>query len=175
MKDEGNIHFTLSVEGIDRYCRELARHTSTVERRVTALDALKTFVTTVTDPGEQSKPVFADIKETLEHHFELARYELQDEHSRSIVEALRERQLTRIVPIFNSLSRGGFRQLLVRAENILGKEASRNITEWCTEWLARAKERSEKVSTYPDTIDFNAAGIDVTEYMVMSELCTFFA
>ena len=175
MKDEGNIQLTLSAEVIDRYCRELARHMSKVEKRVAALDALNTFVAAVTDPGERSKPGYTAIKETLEHHFELARHELQNEHVRTLVDALGQRQLKRIVPIFNAFSRDGFRQLLVRAENELDTETCRSITQWCKEWLAQAKERSEEVSSFPDTIDFIATGIDVAEYTVMSDLYTYFS
>lgn len=175
MKNPENISIILSGEVVDNYCLELERHVSTVEKRVTALDALKTFVATVTDPGEQSKPGYAAIRAALEHHIELARSELLDEHARALVEALRQRQLPRITHIFTALSRDGFRQLLARAENELGVESSRDVTEWCTDWLDRIRECSERVSPYPDTIDFEAVGISVAEYMVMTDLRNYFS
>lgn len=175
MKNPENISITLSGKVVDNYCLELERHVPTVEKRVTALDALKTFVASVTDPGEQSKPGYAAIRAALEHHVDVARSELLDEHARSLVEALEQRQLPRISHIFSALSRDGFRQLLARAENELGVESSREVIEWCTDWLARIRERSERVSPYPDTIDFEAVGIDVAEYMVMTDLSNYFS
>jgi hypothetical protein len=170
-----DIPLLLNSAGIDKYCRDLVRHISRVEKRVVALDALQTFIAAMTEPGEQAKSEFVAIRETLERHFEQARTALQTEQAAALVEALKARRLSRITPIYQALSRDAFWQLLSKTEETLGREVCAEIGHWSGEWLAQVKERSEQLSPYPDTIDFKAVGIDVAEYAAMSDICKYFS
>ena len=169
------VHLNLTPERIERYCEELARTVSKPERRVAALDAVKTFLAAMADAGEQADPAFVEVKAILARHFDSAREALQREQTVRLAEALRQQKLSSITAIYQSVSRDGFWQLLTGAEHGLETALSHQIGEWCREWLAQARERSEKASPYPDAIDFQAAGIDVGEYTAMTDLARFFA
>lgn len=174
MKNSHQLQLTLSAEGIDNYCHELARHSTRVERRVAALDALQTFVASMAGPAEQAQAGYAAIRETLERHIEGARAELHAAQTTALADALSARSLGRITRIYAALSRDAFWQLLNSVESRLGAEACRGVAAWSEGWLLQAKERSAQASPYPDAMDFKAAGIEVDEYTAMSDICKFF-
>src|SRR5690606_24216824 len=104
----------LTASGIDAYCRELARRSPTVEKRVAAIDAIITFLSTQTDTGEQAKAEFRVIKRTLLDHFEQAREALLDERAQHLRQALQARHLPAIALLYTTLSRDAFWTLLGR-------------------------------------------------------------
>lgn len=169
------IQIQLTAQTIDSYCADLRRLTSRIEKRVIALDALKTFLTAVTDPGEQATPAFSVIRETLLRHFDTARAELMQEQSDVITNALRQRKLWRIVPVYNALSRDAFWTILISAKDMMGSEERGKIARWSYGWLQEVKDRSAQTSPYPDTIDFKGAGIEVAEYTAMSDISACFS
>lgn len=166
----GTIHIKLSPESVEIYCDELKRHTSRTEKRVIALDALMTFLSAVTDPGEQATPAFSEIKATLLRHFDTARTNLLQEQSETVTGALHQRKLWRILSVYNALSRDAFWTILVAAKDALGYEESNRIADWSREWLEEVKMRSAQTTPFPDAIDFKGAGIEVAEYMAMSDI-----
>jgi hypothetical protein len=150
------------------------RRTSAAEKRLAALDALQTFIGVAADVGEQTKPVFAAIRETLADHIEQARAALLQEAGEKLTAALREQQLARAAAIYTALSRDAFWQLLLQAETGLGSQATAEVAAWCRHWLVQTQQASAVHSPYPDAIDFKAAGIDVTSYLMMGDLNKFF-
>ncbi len=175
MTESGNIHLRLDAAGIDSYCRGLARHLATPEKRIAALDALKTFLAAQVSSGERQKPAFSQIELILAHHFDEARAELQQRQAASLVTALRDRALGEITPIYTALSRDAFWQLLEMAERELEIAQRPALAEWSRDWLAQAETRSAEASPYPDSIDFKAAGIAVADYTAMRDICHFFS
>lgn len=172
MSDPVALHLTAS--GIDTYCRELSRRAPSLEKRVTSLDALITFISAQTNAGEQAKPEYAAIKQTLLGHFEQARQELLDERSQRLLQAVKRHNLPAIAAIYTSLSRDAFWTLLGRVEQQLDTTAIDTLRNWAQEWMTQSKQRAQMASPYPDAIDFTAAGIDPTEYLVMSDVCRYF-
>ena len=166
------ITLQLTTRGVDAYCRELARRSPTLEKRVAALDTLLTFVSTQTDTGEQAKAEFASIRQTLLDHFEQAREALLHERAQRLRQALQAQHLSGITAVYGALSRDAFRTLLLRVEQQLDTAAVAALRSWASAWLNQAKQRAEQASPYPDAIDFNAAGIDVSEYLAMTDLCS---
>lgn len=166
---------TLSADNIERYCQELARYQARPERRIAAIDALRTFIGVMASPGEQAKPEFAAISDTLSRHFEQARANLLTSQCDLLVQALTERSLLSVVSLYTVLSRDAFWQLLKQATSVLEPSVALQATQWCGDWLLRAKTRSAAVCPYPDTIDFKAAGIEVAEYTAMQDILHFFA
>lgn len=161
----------LTARGIDGYCHELARRAPNVEKRVAALDTLITFISAQADAGEQAKGEFAAIKHSLLVHFEQARETLLAERAQQLQAALQARQLPQLTAVYNSLSRDAFWTLLGRVEQQLDAAAVAALRRWAVEWMIGAKQRAQQTSPYPDAIDFTAAGIDATEYLVMTDLC----
>jgi hypothetical protein len=174
MTTSAPITLTLTAEWLDGYCRDLLRRTTSLEKRVTALDALQTFVTIATEPGEQATPGFAAIRATLAHNIDQARAELLQEYADRLASALRRHEVTRAATLFTALSRDGFWQLLGPVEARLGPEATAQVVTWCRQWLTEARSRGTAHSPYPDAIDFKAAGIDITEYLMFTDLNKFF-
>jgi hypothetical protein len=164
------ITLQLTAHGVDAYCRELARRSPTPEKRVAALDALVTFISTQTEPGEQARAEFLSIRKTLLDHFEQARAALLDERARRLQQALQARQLPDITSLYISLSREAFWSLLGCMEQQLDPAALDSVRHWVAGWLIQARQRAEQASSCPDAIDFKAAGIDVTEYLTMTDL-----
>jgi hypothetical protein len=163
----------LTARGIDAYCRDLARRTPTLEKRVAALDALITFISTQADAGEQARAEFSAIKQTLLDHFEQAREALLTERAQRLQRALLAQQLPQLATLYTSLSRDAFWTLLGRVEQQLDSAALHVLRSWAQEWLWQAKQRARQASPYPDTIDFTAAGIEPAEYLAMSDLCRY--
>jgi hypothetical protein len=165
---------TLSAEWVDNYCRDLARRTASTPKRLAALDALNTFFAVATAPGEQARPAFAAIRTTLAQHLELARNALLQESATLLAEALRQQQPRQACALFTALSRDGFWQLLGRVEAMLTPREREQVAAWCQQWLAQMMSRAAQHSPYPDAIDFKASGIDLTEYLMASDLNKFF-
>ncbi|MCW8919583.1 MAG: hypothetical protein OQL08_12330 [Gammaproteobacteria bacterium] len=169
-----SITLSLSAQWVDDYCRDLARRTSSAEKRLAALDALNTFVGVAATPDEQATAAFTAIRATLMQHTEQARAELLQHSATQLAEALRQQQLARAATLFSALSRDAFWQLLERVETILGPQQTVQLAAWCKEWLAQMKELAAQHSPYPDAIDFKASGIDLAEYLMMSDINKFF-
>lgn len=173
MRSTDAIILQLTARGVDTYCRELARQSPTLEKRVAALDALITFLSTQTEPGEQAKVEFVSIKQTLLDHFEQAREALLDERAQRLHRALQAQHLPDISTLYTSLSRDAFWTLLGRVEQQLDTAAVDALRRWAAAWLIDAKQRAQQASPYPDAIDFNAAGIVVSEYLAITDLCRY--
>jgi hypothetical protein len=169
-----SITLTLSAEWVDGYCRDLLRRTSSVDKRLAALDALNTFFGVAATSGEQATPAFAAIRTTLAHHLEQARAELLQHSATQLAAALNRQQLARASTIFAALSRDAFWQLLGRVEERLGAQQTAQLAAWCRQWMAQVKSHAAQHSPYPDAIDFKASGIDLTEYLMMSDIDKFF-
>ena len=173
MRSTNAITLQLTAGGIDSYCRELVRRSPTLEKRVAALDALITFISSQTEPGEQAKAEFVSIKQTLLDHLEQAREALLNERAQRLQQALQVQHLPHITTLYASLSRDAFWTLLGRVAQQLDAAALDSLRSWASGWLLQAKQRAQQASPYPDAIDFNAAGIDVAEYLAMTDLCRY--
>jgi hypothetical protein len=165
------ITLQLTAGGVDAYCRDLARRSATLEKRVAALDALITFISTQTDAGEQAKSEFVSIKQTLLDHFEQAREALLDERAQRLLQALQARHLPTITTLYTSLSRDAFWTLLGRVEAQLDGTSLTALRAWAANWMTQTQQCAQQASPYPDAIDFTSAGIDPSEYLAMTDLC----
>lgn len=173
MHSTNAITIQLTADGIDSYCRELVRRSPTPEKRVAALDALVTFISSQTDSGEQAKAEFVSIKKALLDHFEQAREALLEERAGRLHQALQARRLPDIAALYTSLSRDAFWTLLGRVEQQLDTATSDSLRTWASGWLTQARQRAQQASPYPDAIDFKAAGIDASEYLAMTDMCRY--
>lgn len=173
MHSNKTITLRLTAAAIDAYCRDLTRRSPTLEKRVAAIDALITFISTQTEPGEKAKEEFVSVRKTLLDHFEQAREALLDERAGRLREALQARRPPRIAMLYAALSRDAFRAVLDRVLRELDVDAMQQLRDWTSGWLREAKQRAAQASPYPDAIDFKAAGIDVSEYLAMSDLCRY--
>lgn len=173
MRSTNAITLQLTASGVDAYCRELVRRSPTLEKRVAAIDAIITFLSTQTDVGEQAKAEFRSIKQTLLDHFEQAREALLNKRAQHLHQALQAHHLPSIAMLYTSLSRDGFWTLLGRVERQLDAAAQSALRGWAEGWLIQTKQRAQQSSPYPDAIDFKAAGIDVSEYLAMTDLCRY--
>lgn len=171
---EDRLHLELSATAIERYCHELARYQAKPEKRVAALDTLRTFIGAMATPGEQAKAEFSAINRILTDHFEQARAELLASQRVHLAAALNEQRLATIVSLYHALSRDAFWSLLDQTVSALALPAARQAAQWCSQWLVAVKERSAAHCPYPDTIDFRAAGIEVAEYAVMQDIHHYF-
>lgn len=174
MNHPKSISLTLTAAGLDAYCSDLMRRTSALEKRVTALDALHTFISVAAEPAEQASPAFAAIRLTLSRYLDQARAELLQEYAGRLAEALRQHQVTQAGSLFTALSRDGFWQLLGQVEGILGPRHCEELAAWSRQWQVDTQSRAAAHSPYPDAIDFKASGIDLTEYLMMSDINKFF-
>lgn len=173
MPSPSAITLQLTASGIDAYCRDLARRSPTLEKRVIAIDTLITFIASQADAGDQAKGEFVAIKQRLLDHFEQARTTLLAERAQRMQQALIKQQLLTITMLYSTLSRDAFWTLLGQAVQQLDETASTSLRSWAESWLSHAKQCAQQASSYPDAIDFNAAGIDATEYLAMTDLCRY--
>ena len=167
------ITLQLTARSVDTYCRELSRQSPALEKRVAALDAIITFISTQADTGEQAKAEFSSIRQVLVDHFEQAREALLNERAQRLHQALQAQHLPDITALYTSLSRDAFWTLLGRVEQQIDTAAVDSLRSWASAWLIQAKQRAQQASPYPDAINFNAAGIDVSEYLAMTDLCRY--
>ncbi len=173
MRSTTAITLQLTAHGVDAYCRELARRSPTPEKRVAALDALITFISSQTEPGEQAKAEFLAIRKTLLDHFEQARAALLDARAERLQQALQARHLPDIATLYTTLSRDAFWTLLGLVEQRLDTAAMDALRSWASGWMTQAKQRAQQASPYPDAIDFKAAGVDASQYLAMTDLCRY--
>lgn len=172
--DNTYIHITLTAKGIEKYCQDLLRRTSRTERRIAALDSLKTFISVMTTTPESVTDEYAAIISVVQKHFDQAQEELLEEQTRSLLEALQQHSLLRITTLYSALSRDAFWQRLQHAADRMSENQFVEMSEWAGGWLEDVSRRSYEKSPYPDMIDFKAAGIEVIEYTSMSDIYKFF-
>lgn len=173
--DNTPLHIPLTAWAIEEYCQTIVRHTSRAERRIAALDSLKTFIATMASPAQAATDEYAKIIKTLNAHFEQSQEALLTEQLHRLHEALQQRSLLRITTLYTALSRDAFWQRLEGAGGLLDADAHIAIAEWSGDWLEEVRRRSAEVSPYPDMIDFKTAGIEVAEYTSMSDIHKFFS
>ena len=173
MNSTDAITLRLTARRVDAYCLELARRSPTLEKRVAALDALITFLSSQTDSGEQAKAEFVSIRKTLLDHFEQARAALLEERAGRLQQALQARHLPDIATLYTAHSRDAFWTLLSRVEQRLDTAAMDALRSLASRWMTQAKQRAQQASPYPDAIDFKAAGIDASQYLAMTDLCRY--
>ncbi len=169
------VSLIITADTIDTYCLDLVRRLPSVEKRVAALDSLRTFLAVQIGTADQAGPGYTAIRERLDFHFDRARSDLHHQQMGLLVDALRQQQLTRIREIYQGLSRDAFWQLMLQAQHELGHESSEVVKIWSTAWLDNVETLSAELSPYPDTIDFKAVGIEVADYSVMQDVARCFA
>lgn len=169
------LQLQLSPGWVEEYCQGLMRSTATVEKRLVALDALKTFISAAAGPALQNDKSFLKIIESVTSYLEAARAELMDEAVSRLSIALQQHDVARIAAIFTELSRSGFWDVLTQTMERMEAAQRQEVATWSLEWLEQTKRRGEEASPYPDTIDFAAAGINIAEYTSMVDLCKFVA
>lgn len=172
---EQTISLQLTAEAVDSYCRDLERRTSSVEKRIVSLDALRTFLAVQLGTAEQANPEYEAIRRCLDNHFDRARHQLHQQQSGQLIEALMQKNLSRLAALYQALSRDAFWQLMEEVKSSLGRETSEGVGLWSMAWLDDVKRRSAELSPYPDAIDFKAVGIDVVDYSLMRDIASCFA
>lgn len=155
------------------YCQGMRRSTTTVEKRIVALDALQTFISAAIGPELVNSETHERIKATLSLHIEQARSDLMAESAARVATALEQHDVAQIARLFVSLSRSGFWEALSQSMEGIGQVRREEISAWAVYWLKEKKQQGEQSSPYPDAIDFAAAGIDVSEYTAMTDLCNY--
>ncbi|MEN8169227.1 MAG: hypothetical protein ABFS08_03305 [Pseudomonadota bacterium] len=168
LTDKVSLHLTPS--GISAYCDELQRSTATPEKRLIALDALRTFIITAVEPEFINDETFERIKAILLSEIERASAELMEVNLRLLAAALQRHDISKISQLFNSLSRSGFWEILTLAMSRMDATPRKEVSMWASQWLEEAKRRGEEASPYPDSIDFVAAEIEITEYTAMTDI-----
>lgn len=168
---EDFILLKLTATAVDSYCCDLERRTSSLEKRIVSLDALRTFIAVQLGPGEQATSEYEAIRRCLDDHFDQARTQLLRQQSRQLIEALRQRNLSRLAGLYQALSRDAFWQLMEEAKPSLRHD---EVGGWSSAWLHDVETRSAEVSPYPDTIDFKAVGIEVVDYALMRDIASCF-
>jgi hypothetical protein len=163
----------LTAAGIDAYCGQLARRLPSPGKRVAAIDALITFLSTQVDTGQQAGPQFRAIREILDRHFEAAREALLDERARRLEQALRGGRVSDIGALYGTVSGGTFRTLLARATGGFDAGTLRSVRAWAADWQERVGAPARQASPYPDSVDFRAAGVDPAQYLAMTDLCRY--
>lgn len=167
------VQLRISPAWIEDYCQCIKRSTITVEKRLVALDTLRTFISAASGPELLHNETCVQVKTILGQHIEKARDELMAESAFSIAAALEQHDVGQIVKLFTSLSRSGFWQALIQSTDRMEDTRLEEITAWALQWLKEKKRQGEQASSYPDAIDFASAGIDVSEFTAMTDLCKY--
>ena len=173
LKLSDKITLQITPAWISDYCQEIQRSTATSEKRLVALDALLTFISAAVDPVFLKDEAYEHIKKMLSAEVEGARRELMEERSLLLYRAFELQDVAKIAFIFNSLSRGGFWDLLTQTMSRMDEGLRKELSAWAIRWLDETTSRGEQASPYPDTIDFVSAGIDISEYTAMTDLCKY--
>ncbi len=167
------LHFT--AEQVEGFCRHLASHAPGSEQHLAALTALQTFIASGADAGEQVRPVYHAVRQTVERHLEQARAVLMQQNVRHLTHALEQRNVSAVAALYRPLSRSGFWEALTCAAEAFDDTTLSVLAHWSRQWVEEAKRRGEQASGFPDAIDFHKAGIDVAEYTAMSDVQRFTA
>lgn len=162
------LHLTPS--WLDEYCVELQRSTATKEKQLIALDALSTFISASAGPALLKDVTFIKVKQILSDHIDRARGELIAERVHQLSDALQRRDVKKIAKVYDSFSRSGFWDIMDKSIISMTATNRNELSAWTNQWLAETKRRGEEASPYPDTIDFKAANIEISDYMAMTDL-----
>ncbi len=173
MKQLDKIPLQLSPQWIADYCHGMRRSTSSVEKRLAALDSLQTFIRTVIETVYLDNEVYKQIVAILASSIEEARVELTESGVRRLSRAFEQHKVIDVAVLFNSMSRSGFWEILTQTVNQMEQNVSEDCSLWAQSWLSEARSRGEKASPYPDAIDFEAAGINIGEYTAMTDVCKY--
>ena len=170
MSSTTTLQLHLTPAWFDEYCIKLQRSTATAEKRLAALDALQTFINAA-GPAPLNEKAFIEITTILTTHLTATRETLMNEGIYKVSRALEQQDARQLSVTFNSLSRAAFWEAVEKAIISMGTTARGEVTRWAHQWHKEATARGEEASPYPDSIDLKAAGIELSEYMAMSDLC----
>lgn len=165
----------LGVAQLDSLCHHLASHAPGSEQHLAALTALQTLIAASADAGEQARPLYQEVRHTLERHIEQVREGLLQQRAQHLAQALRQRDVAAIAALYRPLSRSGFWEALGRAAPQLDAATLAALAPWARHWVDTARQRGEQASGFPDALDFHQAGIDVVEYTAMNDVLRFAA
>ncbi|MCW8908166.1 MAG: hypothetical protein OQL28_13015 [Sedimenticola sp.] len=169
MSPDKPITLKISAEQIDRFCDELCRGSSNINRKHASLIALEGFVIRHAASDTHSE-AFNRIISIIQGFSEQTRQELLESYRQQLLPALRRQQVEEIARIHKALSRNGFDQLLEQCLQQIPETNLQALQSWVERWCNKAQTSAQQASGYPDALNFAAAAISLQEYQAMCEL-----
>ncbi|TCV83252.1 hypothetical protein [Sulfurirhabdus autotrophica] len=164
------IQVRLTPEKIAAHCQELDKQSASAGHTLAALTGLQTCLATMVPSGDHGLPVYREIMAVIEQHATATRARLLEESAIALVRALRERNQHEITHIHAALSRNGFMLVAKQAIAQLLSEELVVSTAWAKSWCEDAITRAQAASGYPDSLNFQGAGIQPEAYAAMTEM-----
>ena len=167
MVKETEINLRGTADSLRRFCQEVAIGPANTNRKHAAFMALEAFISRYAGADAHTK-AYRSVQEIVEGFSSETRSQLLAENARSLGSALAKRELAVVARIFASVSRNGFRQLLLRTVSGMSAEQLADTRQWVTDWCTSAKSRAEQASGYPDALDFRNIDITLIEYTALT-------
>ena len=165
------IRLTITPESLKQFCQEVAIGSANTNRKHAAFMALEAFISRYAG-ADAHTTAYRAVQQVVEEYSAETRAQLLVENANSLTSALAKQQLARIAEIFSSVSRNGFRQILLQTFAEMSEEQLDETRQWVTSWCASAKGQAEQASGYPDALDFRRIDIELIEYTALSEIKT---
>ena len=175
MADQNAITLYLTIENVETQCLDAIKQTRTPSHALAALITLQSFVSATAHEAARHSPSYEAIQSTIEKHMAATRANILTENADALAEAIRLHKQAAIAHIHSTLSRNGFWQAAQQAIRQFQPDERTLVAAWIMNWCRDAKSLAQAASGYPDALDFNKAGIAITEYTAMTEIDHYFS
>lgn len=167
---KNSISLLLSPETTHEQCMFAIKQARNTSHALATLIALQTFVAATAKPDDRDTTAHKTIRKIIEAHAGTLRAQLLAEQASALGNAMRAQDCKAVTQIHDDLSRNGFWQAAQVAIDKLDTMERDRAKAWAQTWCADAKARALAASGYPDALNFQKAGILVTEYAAMTDM-----
>ena len=134
------------------------------------LNALALLLGTHTDERDRQGEAYGTIRALLSERIEQAREQLLGEQAVLLGQALDRLDTERVARVHATLSREAFFLAVARHGRDLPVDQLASLRRRVHNWCSDAERRAREASPYPDTMNWQAAGIVAQEYLAMQDL-----
>ncbi|MCW8933975.1 MAG: hypothetical protein OQK98_04565 [Gammaproteobacteria bacterium] len=169
MSTKTSINITLDADKLKDFCQQLLKRSRDISKTHDALITLETFISVFARPAHGTVE-YKIIEDTINEITEISRQQLLKKSTTDLISALRLCDAKSITSIHTPLSRNGFYQILQTSIEKLSDDDIRLVMLWSDNWVKEAAEMAEEASAYPDSMNFNNAGITIEEFQAISDI-----
>ena len=169
-----SINLTIDSDRLDRFCEKLMKRSRNADKTHDSLVTLEAFLCQISNDSQGSSQ-FEHVINRLRQHCDKSRQQFLSEKAERLVGALRALNVVAVTEVYLPLSRSGFKDVMSKIIDRFSELELSIISDWSEQWLSYSRQKAAEASEYPDSLDFNRAGIRYDEFQAMTDLASFLA
>lgn len=169
MPNSESLSLKITAKELQTFCEKLLQRSRDSAKTHDALVTLETFIKRYAIDS-QATELYQLIETVLAQQTQISREWVLQENTRDLAHALKQCDFPGITAVHTPLSRNGFYEILKQVIAELTDEELAVLMAWTGQWVREARQQAQQASGYPDAMDFNQAGISITQYHAMNDI-----